>query len=72
VLSQAAKKSGCRITERLERNLAGFHALLAVIDPQSCGNDFEQLRRNFSDTGNAAGVRVILQTEDALKSRSGE
>ncbi len=71
VLSRTAKESGCRITERLERNLAGFHVLLAVVDVQSCTGDFDQLRRRFSDAGNAVGVRVILQAEETLKSRSG-
>ncbi|HDH57470.1 MAG TPA: hypothetical protein ENF16_02560 [Bacteroidetes bacterium] len=67
VLSQALKDSGCKTTERFERNLAGFHVLLAVIDYSACQDDFETLRKKLSEAGNSAGVRVIVQSEETLK-----
>ena len=70
-LSRALKDSGCKVTERFERSLAGFHALLAVIDRGDSREDFETLRRRLGDAGNAVGVRVILQTEDTLKRGTG-
>lgn len=70
VLAQVTKATNCRITERWERNLAGFQTLLAVIDTESCHRDFNALRTQFSDAGNAAGVRIILQSEDILKQQT--
>lgn len=66
VLSDATKDSGCKIAERFERNMSGFHVLLAVINPGECKEDFETLRSRFAEAGNTAGVRIILQTEDVL------
>jgi len=67
ILSQALKDSGWTISERSERTVAGFHTLTAVADRGESGEDFETLRRRLSDAGNQVGVRIILQTEDALK-----
>ncbi|MFH1735769.1 MAG: hypothetical protein ABIE92_13770 [bacterium] len=67
VLSEALKDSGCKISERFERKMKVFHLLAAVIDYTACREDFETLRRKLGEAGNAAGVRIILQTEDALQ-----
>ncbi|TKJ38415.1 hypothetical protein CEE37_12925 [candidate division LCP-89 bacterium B3_LCP] len=65
-LSEALKETNCRITERFERNLAGFHTLLAVIDTQSCSLDFASLKGKLAQAGNDAKIRIIIQPEDTL------
>ncbi len=70
ILSDAIKETGCKITERFEKNLAGFSVLLAIIEEGSCRDDFQTLRQRLSDAGNRAGVRIILQTENTLRNVS--
>ncbi len=40
---------------------------LAAVDRSGCQEDFETLRRRLGDAGNALGVRIIVQAEEALK-----
>jgi hypothetical protein len=66
VLSESTRESGCKVAERFERKMSGFHVLLAVIDPTICSEDFDTIRAKFAEMGNAAGVRIILQPEDSF------
>lgn len=67
VLTQALRDSGWAIRERSERAVGGFHTLMAVLERAGNAEDFEILRRKLGEAGNQMGVRIILQTEEALK-----
>lgn len=66
VLTPALRDSGWTIRERSERVIGNFHTLMAVLERGESAEDFETLRRKLGETGNQMGVRIILQTEDAL------
>lgn len=72
VLSEALKESKCKISERFERKMTPFHILAAVIDYRACLETFETIKMKLAEEGNATGVRIVLLTEDTLKSFSNQ
>ncbi len=72
VLSEALKDTGCKISERFEKKLAELHVLTALIQQDSCAVDLTELRQRLSQAGNEAGVRVIVQSEDTLRSNTND
>jgi predicted amino acid-binding ACT domain protein len=67
-LSGGLKDTGCRIEDRAERIMGSFHVLLASVDTVSGGCETKDLKHRLAEAGSKAGVKVIVQREDILRS----